>query len=367
MNDLGRNTHKIIDLKAVRNNYNAIDSLAPNSKTIAVIKADAYGHGALAIAKTLEPIVPAFAVAFIDEALLLRSNNILSPVLILEGPLSKRDINLALQHNLWLMIHSTYQLDWLLNGSFSNQQPIWIKVDTGMSRLGFSIQQLSDALLKLNDAGYKNIILCSHCSCADDITNDKTSTQSQQIHDLAKRYNLPFSLANSASIVNWPETHGKWNRLGIALYGGACIDTQLLENTDTCNQSKVLEPVMTLQSSVIALRELNVGEFVGYGDQWQASRKSIIATIAIGYGDGYPRSARLGTPVLINNTRVPLVGRVSMDMITVDVTDLPGVLIGDKVELWGKELPVEIIAECANTINYELLTRISARVKSIVC
>lgn len=370
MNNVGRNTHKIIDLKALKNNYCIIAALAPNSKTIAVIKADAYGHGAIAVAKTLAPNAPALAVAFIEEALLLRSNNISTPVLLLEGPLTKNDINLAKQNNFWLMIHSTNQLDWLLTENFSKKSPIWLKVDTGMSRLGFCKQQLSDAIIKLNNAGYKKLILCSHCACADDIKNIKTSIQSQQLKDLSKQYNLPISLANSAAIMNWPETHGEWNRLGIALYGVKCTDSHIKDNTglpSLNNVQSILQPVMTLQSSIIALRKIKAGEHVGYGNQWQAPRDSIIATIAIGYADGYPRHAKPGTPVLINNTRVPLVGRVSMDMITVDVTELPKVTMEDTVQLWGKELPVEIIAEYAGTINYELLTRVSARVKSIYC
>ncbi len=370
MNNFGRNTHKIIDLKALKNNYCTIAALAPNSKTIAVIKADAYGHGAIAVAKALAPSAPALAVAFIEEALLLRSNEISTPVLLLEGPLTKNDINLAKQNNFWLMIHSSNQLDWLLSENFSKKSPIWIKVDTGMSRLGFCKQQLSEVIIKLRNKGYKNLILCSHFACADDIKNIKTSIQRQQLKNLSKQYNLPISLANSAAIINWPETHGEWNRLGIALYGVKCTDSHIENITGGLslnNNQGILLPVMTLQSSIIALRRIKTGEHVGYGNQWQAPRNSIIATIAIGYADGYPRHAKPGTPVLINNTRVPLVGRVSMDMITVDVTEIPNVAVGDTAQLWGKELPVEVIAKYAGTINYELLTRVSARVKSIYC
>jgi len=375
MNNFGRNTQKIIDLEALKNNYYSVASLAPKSKTIAVIKADAYGHGAIAVSKALAAIVPAFAVAFIDEALLLRDNNISTPVLLLEGPLAEKDISLARQYNFWLMIHSAYQLDWLIAEDYPKDQPVWLKVDTGMSRLGFSKQQLSDVINKLRNFGYKKLVLCSHCACADDVNNAKTSIQSLQIKELAQQYGLPLSLANSAGIMSWPETYGEWNRLGIALYGVKCTsghigDSHINRNTDNLALSDIqskLKPVMTLQSSIIALRAIKAGEHVGYGNQWQAARDSIIATVAIGYADGYPRNVKTGTPVLINHTRAPLVGRVSMDMISVDVTDLSEVVIGDVVQLWGKELPVEIIAECADSINYELLTRISARVKSVYC
>ena len=370
MNEFGRKTHKIINLTALKSNYNIIDSLAPKSKTIAVIKADAYGHGAIAVAKTLANIAPALAVAFINEALFLREYGVSSPVLILEGPLAKEDVYLASKHNFWLMIHSYYQLEWLLEGNYPKELPIWVKFDTGMNRLGFNEQQLIIAISKLINAKFNNIVLCSHCSCADDIENDNTLIQTKKFNAIAKLSNLPISLANSSGIINWPETYGQWNRLGIALYGGNCTNSLPLEgakNSSLVQPSISLKPVMTLLSCVIALRSIKKGEYVGYGNHWQAKRNSTIATVSIGYGDGYPRNVKSGTPVLINDTRVPLVGRVSMDMITIDVTDLQRVKIGDTVQLWGDKLPVETIAEYADTINYELLTRISPRVKSVYC
>ncbi len=189
---------------------------------------------------------------------------------------------------------------------------------------------------------------------AEELENPKTALQIKQFEQVNQHHHCKTSLANSAGIINWPKSHGDYNRVGIALYGATPMP-----NNDLPVK---LTPVMTLQSTVIALRQLAVGETVGYGSTWQAKRPSRIATVAIGYADGYPRSAKSGTPVFIKGQLAPLAGRVSMDMITIDVTDINGVELGDLAELWGENLPVETVAEYMDTINYELLTRVSARV-----
>jgi alanine racemase len=197
-----------------------------------------------------------------------------------------------------------------------------------------------------------------HFACADDLSNPMNAHQLTQLNDLANRYQLPISMANSPAIVADTNSHGQWNRLGIALYGAEPL------NRFSAVQSNVaLKPVMTLTAAIIGLRQIQPGDAVGYGQTWQAQRPTMIATVAIGYGDGYPRHAPSGTPVFLQGQTVPLVGRVSMDMITVDVTDLSQVPnIGDVVELWGANLSVTTVAEHVNTINYELVTRISPRV-----
>jgi alanine racemase len=251
------------------------------------------------------------------------------------------------------MLHNSEQISWL------NQQPtynkrLWLKVDTGMNRLGFTPECAKQVIENLTNKQKKELVLCSHFSNADYIYNPKTQTQITCLKTLVNEYSYPFSLANSSGIINWPESHASYNRLGIALYG--------TNPTTNKNIPIKLAPVMTLQSTVIALRELNIGESVGYGETWQAKQPSVIATVAIGYADGYPRHAKSGTPVFINNQLAPLAGRVSMDMITIDVTDIANVSLGDEVELWGDNLSVETVAEYVDTINYELLTRVSARV-----
>lgn len=356
MTHRSRKTQAIINLSAVKNNYNEIANLAPQSKTIAVIKANAYGHGAVEVAKSLQSQAPAFAVAFLDEAIVLRTAGITQPILILEGPLDKDDFIVAQQQNFWLMLHNSDQVAWLAQQA-DYQEKLWIKVDTGMHRLGFSPEQAEEALATLTNAQKENIVLCSHFSDADEINNPKTQTQINCFKALAEKYSCQLSLANSAGIVNWPESHADFNRLGLVLYGAKPTTMQ--------DRPINLIPAMTLQSTIIALRKLSVGDTVGYGEAWEAKQDSVIATIAVGYADGYPRNAQIGTPVFINNQLAPLAGRVSMDMITVDVTNITDVALGDVVELWGENLKVETVAEHMNTINYELLTCVSARVPKI--
>lgn len=349
-----RKTQAIINLSAVKNNYNQISNLAPQSQTIAVIKANAYGHGAIELAKSLHSLVPAFAVAFLDEAMALRASGITLPILILEGPLTKEDFELAKQHNFWLMLHNNEQISWLTQFHPTYKEKLWLKIDTGMNRLGFTNEQAQNIIDNLTNCQTENLVLCSHFSNADEIENPKTQIQIDRLKVIAEKNSCQFSLANSAGIINWPQSHAHFNRLGIALYG----------TTPAINKKTPIKltPVMTLQSTIIALKKVKLGECVGYGEIWQAERDSMIATIAIGYGDGYPRNAPAGTPVFINNKLAPLAGRVSMDMITVDVTNIVDVNLGDTVELWGENLNVEVVAKHIDTINYELLTRVSERV-----
>ncbi|MDP7591988.1 MAG: alanine racemase [Litorilituus sp.] len=352
-----RKTQAIINLKALKHNYQQITTLAPNSQNIAVIKANAYGHGAIEVAKSLRDVVPAFAVGFFDEAIALRQAGIDLPIILLEGPLCEHDCALAIKENLWLMLHNFEQLNWLATLSQPYTGKLWLKIDTGMSRLGFMPEEIDNAVASLTSQQQKNIVLCSHFSSAEELDNPKTLKQIELLAHLVANYQCQFSLANSAGIIHWPQSHGDYNRLGIALY------TPLNEKTSTSTLNLI--PAMTLQSTIIGLRDLAIGDSVGYGEIWQAQRPSRIATIAIGYGDGYPRNAKAGTPVWINGEFAPMVGRVSMDMITIDVTELANVNLGDCVELWGENLAVETVAKYLDTINYELLTRISDRVLRI--
>ncbi len=352
-----RNTQALINLYALKQNYLNISKLAIKSKTIAVIKANAYGHGSLGIAKALHDDVPAVAIAFIEEALALRDSGITLPILILEGPLKESDIEMAKKNNFWLMFHSHYQTNWLLKKENLNIENIWLKIDTGMNRLGFKPNEIDAIITKLNRKQKTSLILCSHLSNAEELSNKKTIQQLDILKRLGTFYGCKYSLANSAGILNWPECHADFNRLGLALYGIPPIKKTVLNPS--------LIPVMTLQSSIIALHHLNIGDTVGYGGAWQAKCPSVIATIAIGYADGYPRHAKTGTPVWIKKQIAPLAGRVSMDMITVDVTNIADISIGDIVELWGENIAVDTVAECADTISYELLTRVSERVPKV--
>ena len=354
MSYTSRLTKAIIDLDALVKNYQYISNLSSNSDTIAVIKADAYGHDASKVAQALSSEVNLLAVAFMDEALALRADGINTKVLVLEGPFKESDIELALENNFALMLHSNYQIDWLKSTSPEFSGELWLKLDTGMNRLGFQVEQVDKIMAQLSTQQIKNLVLCSHFATADQIDCNRPVEQLEKLKALVEKYGCKFSMANSAGILNWPESHGHYNRLGLALYGASPIGDS--------RKSRPLIPAMTLQANIIAIHTVKVGESVGYGNIWQAQRDTMLATVAIGYADGYPRNAKSGTPVYINGSLAPLVGRVSMDMITIDITDLKHTSIGDTVELWGKNLNIDIVAQNSDTINYELLTRVSKRV-----
>ena len=358
MSHISRNTQAVIDLNAIIKNYQYIDNLTGDSNTIAVIKADAYGHDASKVAQALSPHVELFAVGFIDEALTLRNDGVTNPILILEGPFKESDFTIAQNNNFVLMLHSEYQINWLSALEQAFTCDIWVKVDTGMNRLGFAIEQLEQMILQLTPQQKSRLVLCSHFSTAEQINSDKPAQQLDKLLALVTKYQCKFSMANSAGILNWPESYGDFTRLGLALYGISPIATNPL--------SKALIPVMTLSANIIAIHKIAIGETVGYGDTWQAKRESIIATVAIGYADGYPRNAKSGTPVFVNKQIAPLAGRVSMDMITIDITDLSNINIGDSVELWGKNINIDTVAHLSDSINYELLTRVSKRVPKVI-
>ena len=375
---MSRPAKVIIDLGALRHNCQLANELSPESKTMAVIKADAYGHGAVKVAQALEGLVPAFGVACIEEALELREAGIDTPIHLLEGAFSKDEIHIAGNNNFSLTVVNHEQKKALIDCQLdkSNQQlKVWLCVDTGMHRLGIQPNEIASSYKELAACEHihNDIVIATHFACADDLENDFTSEQlsrfQQGMNDLDLHDGfqpvlpltsspIPLSLANSAALLGWPETRAEWNRPGIILFGSSPF-------TAPHKEADKLLPVMTFKSGVIALRDIPPGETVGYSATWAAERHSRIATVAIGYGDGYPVHAPTGTPVLINGHRCPLVGRVSMDMITVDVTDLPDICLGDEVILWGGSLSANLsvneVANCAGTISYELLTRMPRR------
>lgn len=355
-----RPAEAIIDLNALRNNYRLAQACTPNAQVLAVVKADAYGHGAVQIAKALDDLVPAFAVACIEEALQLRQANIRQPILLLEGPFGVDDLNIAAEQQFWLMLENPIQIDMALNAQVNEALTVWLKVDTGMHRLGLSAEQLRSGYHKLKACPHihDDMVLTSHFSCADELNNDATSQQINRFESLLSEFPGPASLANSAAIMGWPAAHKEWSRAGIMLYGSSPF-------ADAHPQADKLEPVMTLQSKVISLRKVKKGECVGYAAHWQANRDSLIATVAMGYADGYPRHTPSGTTVLVNGQSAKLAGRVSMDMLGVDVTDIESVNIGDPVILWGSDPSINNIATAAQSISYELLTGVSKRVPRV--
>ena len=324
---------------------------------MAVVKANAYGHGAVACAQVLETSVDAFAVAMTEEAIELRDAGIAKPILVLQGPHSSEDLVAMTAHSLWPAISNHHQLTWLIAQTNKPDQ-VWLKVDTGMHRLGFDPKDIADANTALNTAGIRNITLMSHLADAEDaesaLTHRQTARWSNVLNDLndGAKSDKQTSFSNSASTVGELSPAESWVRLGYSLYGGSLIDLPI---------GLQLRPVMTFTSKVAAIRWIEPGETVGYGGRWVAHKRSRIATIPVGYGDGYPRAAADGTPIGTPYGTVPLAGKVSMDMITADVTDKPDIDFGTEVTLRGSAPSVDEVAAHCDTIGYELCTRVTER------
>lgn len=358
---MSRATQAQLNLQALRQNLAHARSLAPDARVMCVVKANGYGHGAVEIARALDPLTDALAVACIEEALELREHGITSPILLLEGWFEAAELAIAVEHKLWVMIDNQRQLQWLEEARLPSPVTCWLKVDTGMHRLGVPMDEAADYYRRLlaSDNTCGEIVTCTHFACADELSSPMTNEQLQRFERVTSGLDGPLSAANSAGVLAWPDSHYDWIRPGYMLYGNSPLSSHH-------PNAVALQPVMTLVSAIISLRHIAEGETVGYGATWTAPRPSRIATISIGYGDGYPRMASNGTPVLINGQRAPLVGRVSMDMITVDVTDLTEVAIGDPVTLWGEGLPADEVASHAGTIGYELTTRMPQRTPRVV-
>jgi len=351
-----RPTFAHIDLGALRHNFNIARQFSPDQKIMAMLKADAYGHGAEQAALALNDKTDAIAVAFIDEAIALRKAGIAKPITLLQGIFDQKEIEQACEHQLDLVILHAEQVRMLEAEPCSRPLRIWLKFDSGMHRLGFSADEYVYWFERLS--GHPNVAevrLMTHFSCADEPENSVTAEQEAFFDEVTEGLETTYSLANSAAIMAWPSTRRDWVRPGVMLYG-VCPFANWRE--DHCD----LRPVMTLKSVIISTRTLASGEAVGYGGSWVAKEQCRIGVVSIGYADGYPRCLPNGTPVLINGQRAQLVGRVTMDMITVDLSGLGDVQVGDEVTLWGDGLAVEEIAECAGTIAYELLTGVSKRV-----
>ncbi|WDE11131.1 alanine racemase [Thalassomonas haliotis] len=349
----------LIDRQALVDNFNRVKAFAPKAKVLAVLKANGYGHGLERIAQAL-PQADAFGVARLDEALALRAAGVIKPIVLLEGFFAEQDLPVLAVNNLQTIIHNRQQLTAITEAELEKPLKVWLKIDTGMHRLGISPEEFDDfyQTLSASDNVEADIVLMSHLGCADEPENPATNTQLALFEQLTSAYDNEKSLANSAGCYAWPQTRYDWIRPGLILYG-----VSPMAAPEQSAQSLGIKPVMTLQSSLIAVRPLKAGEAVGYGGAWSSPEDTIIGVIAIGYGDGYPRHAGNGTPVLVNGRRVPLVGRVSMDMITVDLGKNSGDQVGDLAILWGQGLPVEEVALYATTIPYELLCNITRRVQ----
>ncbi len=355
-----RDTIAEIHLSALQHNYQIVQQQASQQKIIPVIKADAYGHGSVAAAQALSQ-AEAFAVAFLEEALTLREANIQQPILLLEGVNHADEWPLAVKNNCWVVIHEQRQLEWLQKSKQGKPVTVWVKINTGMNRLGIEVAQLESLLEQLKKLPQvKNIILMTHFAYADEPQHPVHQKQLEAIKKIRQKFpEMVMSCENSAAIL-WQEKSQQkdWVRPGIMLYGSSPF----------ANRSAVecqLKPVMQLKSRIIACRELKSGDAVGYGATWVAQQASRIAVLAIGYADGYSRIAQSQREVWVHDRLCPLIGRVSMDTIIINVTNHPQAQLGDWVELWGENISVDQVAKKIGTIGYDLLSGLTARVPRV--
>ncbi|MGF1688822.1 alanine racemase [Photobacterium japonica] len=347
-----------INTQALTHNIRQIRAQAPQSKVLAVVKANGYGHGLAHVARSL-PDVDGFGVARIEEALTLRADGIVKPILLLEGFYAATDLPVLVTNNIHTVVHSIEQLEALEQAQLDGPVVVWLKVDTGMHRLGVRPEQFAEFVSRLHLCPNvaKPLRYMSHFGCADELGSNVTTNQIDTFLHLTEGCRGERSLAASGGVLAWPDSHLEWIRPGIIMYGVS----PFVEDTRSAAAFQ-LQPVMTVASSVIAVREVKKGETVGYGGIWTSERDTKVGVIAIGYGDGYPRTAPNGTPVLVNGRIVPMAGRVSMDMLTVDLGPDSTDKVGDEAVLWGEGLPAEVVAEHIGTIAYELVTKLTSRV-----
>jgi alanine racemase len=350
-----------IRLDALGQNLERVRAAAPRSRIMAIVKANGYGHGAVRVARSLSR-ADAFGVASLEEALTLREGGITQPIMLLSGFLEARELPLIARYDFWLTVHHAFQVDILARTRLEAPLHIWLKIDTGMHRLGVVPSAVPHIVERLRAIAWiaKPFGLMTHFACADELDSEHTRAQMACFGAAVRALAGERSLANSAGIFAWPDSHGDWVRPGIVLYGVSPFATRTAASLG-------LVPVMTMKSRLIAINALRRGDAIGYGGAWVCPEDMPVGIVAMGYGDGYPRHAVSGTPVLVNGHRVPLIGRVSMDSLYVDLRAHPGAAIGDSVTLWGEGLAVEDVAAAAGTIPYELLCKVTGRVKFVDC
>jgi alanine racemase len=352
---MSRPTYMKIDLRALAHNFERVRDLAKGRSIIAMVKANAYGHGITRIAHAL-PNADAFGVASLEEGVILRDAGITQPIVLVEGVFYPEEMAEAAKHHFSLVVHHLPHLEMLEQAKVDEPFTVWLKINTGMNRLGINPLQFEEFYQRLlaADAVKKPIGLMTHFASADLINDDATLKQLELFNQVTANHQGPRSLANSAAIIAWPKTHGDWVRPGLMLYGASPFADKIGRDFD-------LQPVMSLCSRLIAITQVKKGGKIGYDGTYTAPEDMLIGVVGVGYGDGYPQFAKNGTPTRVNGVECPLAGRVSMDMLTVDLRHQPNAKMGDPVVLWGDGLPVERVASFCNTSAYEILTRMTPR------
>ncbi len=354
---MSRPIHALIDLTALEHNLSVVRRHTPRSRVMVVIKADAYGHGLLRAAEAFKS-ADGFAMLELDAAIRLREAGYRQPILLIEGFFSISELALFERYQFGTVIHHSEQLEMLPVYRRAGGLDVFLKLNTGMNRLGFTPEQFPAALesLKSNPA-VGQITLMTHFACADEPNGGREVARQLQCFNAATAgCNLSRSLANSAAILRYPETHADWVRPGIMLYGASPFSDTTASELDLC-------PAMTVSSRIIAVQNLRSGDGIGYGHIFHADRPMRVGIVAGGYADGYPRHASIGTPVLVNGRRTRILGRVSMDMLHVDLSGIESADVGSPVTLWGKGMPIDEVAQSASTISYELLCSLAPRIR----
>jgi alanine racemase len=352
-----------LDWSALRHNHNVVRRHAGEARVWSVVKADAYGHGVLPAARALADVTDGYALVELEGAMALRDQGIAHPILMLEGPYQADELPLFAELELTPVLHTMWQVDALVDACLPVRMPVYLKLNTGMNRLGFNADEFAGALAKLVAADcIASATLMTHFADADEAGG--VAQQLECFRAMAGGRELPVSLANSAALLRFPETVGDWVRPGIMLYGASPFPH--MRGAAELD----LQPVMTLESELIAVRELALGDAVGYGSSFVAEEAMRVGVVACGYADGYPRHAPTGTPVRIAGQRTRTLGRVSMDKICIDLSGLPATVgVGDTVTLWGGAgdmyLAADDVATAAGTVAYELFCALAARVPVI--
>jgi len=335
-----------INKQALIHNVDIIRHLAPHSKLLCMVKANAYGHGLIPIAKCLELLdVDGLGAACLQEAIQLREAGINTKIVIMRGVYNKNELSIAKKLNLDLVVHHESQIELLL--SENHQFNLWIKINTGMNRLGLNETQIESAIEKLYKANHR-LVLMTHFANSETARDAVTLEQIKKFDQMTHQYSVEKSLCNSGGILNYPDCHRDWIRPGLMLYGVSPIK-------DTTSLDYKLKPVMTLESSIISIYTAKKDEGVGYHGLYCCEENMPIGIVGAGYGDGYSSLMKSGTPVLVNGIEAPLIGRVSMDMLAIDLRNISKVKLQDRVILWGDGLPVEKIAQHNSLLAYELL------------
>lgn len=345
-----------IHLDALRGNLRRVRELAQGAKVMAVVKADGYGHGLERVARALAD-ADAFGVASIADGRRLRASGAAQRIVVLSGPDEAGDLAEMRRLRLEAVIHHDAQLEMLAAETGTRPLPVWLKIDSGMHRLGFAPERVADVHARLRGMpGVANeIALMTHFANSDVFDDAQTAQQIERFQGAVDGLGGERSLSNSAAVLGWPGARGEWVRTGGALYGISVVEGRVGADFG-------FRPAMTLSTRLVAVNRVRRGERIGYAATWQAPDDMTVGVAAIGYGDGYPRQVASGTPILVDGLRASVIGRVSMDLVTIDLRGVPSARVGSPVVLWGPDLPVEAVAECAGTIGYELTCGVTRRV-----